>query len=224
MLVSKLFTFEVKTSKTNALEMNSFKATIRRLSSSGNHSNFNSKYNKVKTQSSIVNCGSLKILVLGDKNVGKTSVCQRYVGYDLSPEENGVTYSKTTFTEYENEFRQYELEIQDLDSSKYNTNTYRYKLSSSDGFVLVYSRTDKISFMKLSEIITDIHRANKGQAVVVILGNKSDSDQANDFYVELHQQPLPIDHFDVSALENEGIHFAFQRLIRRCIKNRNKIT
>ena len=200
--------------------MNSFKATIRRLSSSGNHS----KYNKDKTQSSIVNCGSLKILVLGDKNVGKTSVCQRYVGYDLSPEENGVTYCKIAFTEYENEFRQYELEIQDLDIAKYNTNTYRYKLSSSDGFILVYSKTDKISFMKLSEIIADINRANKGQAVVVMLGNKSDSDQASDFYVELQQQPLPIDHFDISALENEGIHFAFQRLIRRCIKSKDTVT
>ena len=84
--------------------MNSFKATIRRLSSGGNHGNFNFKYNKDKTQSSIVNCGSLKILVLGDKNVGKTSVCQRYVGYDLSPEENGVTYCKTAFTEYEMNF------------------------------------------------------------------------------------------------------------------------
>lgn len=200
--------------------MNSFKATIRRLSSGGNHG----KYNKDKTQSSIVNCGSLKILVLGDKNVGKTSVCQRYVGYDLSPEENGVTYCKIAFTEYKNEFRQYELEIQDLDIAKYNTNTYRYKLSSSDGFILVYSKTDKISFMKLSEIIADINRANKGQAVVVMLGNKSDSDQASDFYVELQQQPLPIDHFDISALENEGIHFAFQRLIRRCIKSKDTVT
>lgn len=200
--------------------MNSFKATIRRLSSGGNHG----KYNKDKTQSSIVNCGSLKILVLGDKNVGKTSVCQRYVGYDLSPEENGVTYCKIAFTEYENEFRQYELEIQDLDIAKYNTNTYRYKLSSSDGFILVYSKTDKISFMKLSEILADINRANKGQAVVVMLGNKSDSDQASDFYVELQQQPLPIDHFDISALENEGIHFAFQRLIRRCIKSKDTVT
>ena len=204
--------------------MNSFKATIRRLSSGGNHGNFNFKYNKDKTQSSIVNCGSLKILVLGDKNVGKTSVCQRYVGYDLSPEENGVTYCKTAFTEYENEFRQYELEIQVLDIAKYNTNTYRYKLSSSDGFILVYSKTDKISFMKLSEIIADINRANKGQAVVVMLGNKSDSDQVSDFYVELQQQPLPIDHFDISALENEGIHFAFQRLIRRCIKSKDTVT
>lgn len=78
--------------------------------------------------------------------------------------------------------------------------------------------------MKLSEIIADINRANKGQAVVVMLGNKSDSDQASDFYVELQQQPLPIDHFDISALENEGIHFAFQRLIRRCIKSKDTVT
>ena len=92
-----------------------------------------------------------------------------------------------------------------------DTESYRQKLKRSDGFVLVYSIDNTTSYMRMIEYLSDIQRVKRTTAPVVMVGNKSDLKMPT-FELQGQQENMifkDITHFNVSALNNEGITSCF---------------
>ena len=110
---------------------------------------------------------SLKILILGSSGVGKTSICTRFNGHNI----NGITETTTGHEKFERNVRirsREEIQYYDLEIStskgvfqKESINEYKAKISSSDGFCLVYSKDNRQSYMKIIELLSDIYRVKK---------------------------------------------------------------
>jgi len=173
--------------------------------------------------------GSFKLLLLGDQGVGKTSICAKYTAFDeellKTLHENGQrdeTFSSCIYLSSGNKkARQYDLDIAIANGLywKGTVNGYKEKIQESNGFLLVYSKENRQSYMKLIEILSDIRKIKKMIDIpVVIVGNKSDLNEIKTLQVKdcehivLGEYP----HFDVSAVENIGIQEAFKCLSQMC--------
>ena len=176
----------------------------------------------------IFNHGAFKLLVLGSAGVGKTTICRRYVGYDFhetcQPENEVFDTSIFIGMPGENITRQYDLEIYDTNDhvSKANFQDYTNNLVSADGFILVYSKDSKASFMKLAEIICDIRHFKSSTVPIIMLGNKSDLGRIKYEVKENDLSILPFDHFNVSASKNEFIQEAFNSIVQKCAKQKDE--
>ncbi|XP_057299609.1 ras-related protein Rab-9A-like [Hydractinia symbiolongicarpus] len=172
-------------------------------------------------------CGKIKILMLGDHNVGKSSICFRYVadsmlGTNKIKNEN-EEFESSVFLAPQNKkekVRQYELNLSIADTlfRRRSVERYKQKIVETDAFVLVYSKDSRQSYIKLIDLISDIHKIKKVKIPIIILGNKNDLKQAITHVQEkgvLGDYP----HFDVSAQENDGIQEAFKFLVRLSVEH-----
>ena len=197
---------------------NGLKGRLRSLSRSSSGGSTSSR-----NSMQIYNHGELKILVLGNPGVGKTSICRKYVGLDnevfkdremLDSEEYSEVYDTGIFINVNNSTRQYDLEIFDFEDVTRNSPLkYKKNIEHCDGFLLVYSKDDVESFMKILEMMHDIHNVKGPGCPLVVVGNKSDKSALSVSDVALIKEA----HVSVSAELNEGIQEAFHLLISQCI-------
>ena len=196
---------------------NGLKGRLRSLSRSSSGGSTSSR-----SSMQIYNHGELKILVLGNSGVGKTSICRKYVGLDnevfkdreVLDSEWSEGYDTGIFINVNNSTRQYDLEIFDFEDVTRNSPLkYKKNIERCDGFLLVYSKDNIESFMKIFEMMHDIHNVKGSGCPLVVVGNKSDKSALSVRDVRLIKEA----HISVSAELNEGIQEAFHLLISQCI-------
>ena len=173
-------------------------------------------------------------MVLGDQGVGKSSICAKYTSVDEEilqafDEESGenkqpldeLFTSCIYLSSVNRKVKQYDLEIAIPNGVYWNgtVNGYKERISQTNGFMLVYSKENRQSYMRLIELLSDIRKIKKMVDLpIVIVGNKSDLNDIKTLQVKdcehivLGEYP----HFDVSALQNEGIQEAFKQLSQNC--------
>ncbi|XP_013770699.1 ras-related and estrogen-regulated growth inhibitor [Pundamilia nyererei] len=122
----------------------------------------------------------VKLLILGAQNTGKTALCvrfitKRFIGeYDHKKE---VTYKCSRVVDQE----AVDLEILDL-TWKVNIDFYLYSVASlessirwADGFLLLYSITQRFSFLEVPQLKTLIDQTKQNLVVpAVLVANKAD--------------------------------------------------
>jgi len=177
------------------------------------------------------NYGLVKIMVLGDRGTGKTTICKKYI------EQTGVKNKKRSRkSSYKNEREipdsviydrkvhitrnslnlECNLELYDFQGNlSRNFAAYRRYLEQCDGFLLVYSQNNKPSFIAMIEIICDIHRVKGKKVPIVITGNKSDCFNSVKDDVKLLREKI----YSVCASSNQGIKEIFEVLINKCTEN-----
>lgn len=201
---------------------NGLKGRIRSLSRSSSGGSTSSR-----NSMQIYNHGELKILVLGNPGVGKTSICRKYVGFDnevfkdqqMLDSECSEVYDTGIFINFNNTTRQYDLEIFDFEGvTRNNPLKYKKNIEQSDGFLLVYSKDNVESFMRIFEVIHDVHNVKGPGCPLLVVGNKSDKSTLSVSDATLIKEA----HVSVSAELNEGIQEAFHLLISQCISYREK--
>lgn len=117
--------------------------------------------------------------------------------------------------------KQYDIDMALPKGSYWNGSVdgYKKKILESDGFMLVYSKENRQSYMRLIELVSDIRKLRKcNLPPIVVVGNKSDLNQKSllqmkdSEYVVLGTFP----HFNVCATENadDGVQHAFKRLVQ----------
>ena len=175
-----------------------------------------------KISSEVYNHGELKLLVIGNDHVGKTSICQSYVGHSSDAiEEESHIFDTGVFITIDNEPRQYDLELFVYEKDKQNFMDYKKTLLSADGYILVYSKYSKESFIRLFEIIADIrHLTSRHHQPIIIIGNNTpvkDLPQVtkNDVITAEYK------HFEIDTNKNEGIHEAVTYLVRQSIETKD---
>ncbi|PIO67248.1 GTP-binding domain protein [Teladorsagia circumcincta] len=102
-----------------------------------------------------------RIGVMGASGVGKTSLTRVQYGNDILFSD---LLGKRTEASLSNTFM---IDIVDSDNSE-------HCIQTSQGFVIMYSITDRESFYEAADIFTAIERARGGKVPIVLVGSKSD--------------------------------------------------
>lgn len=179
-----------------------------------------------RTQSNIAIVNSkysLKITLLGNSSVGKTSLITKYCQEKFNPEGTNPTINVSIQEKIIkiDPFTEAKLNIWDTaGAEKYLSFTKGY-LRDSNGIILVFDFTNEKSFESLDkwiELINDT--VEEGEVEKILVGNKSDlssrkiSDEMANKYASEHGMKF----ISVSVKEGINIDYLFEVLGNNCVK------
>ena len=163
----------------------------------------------------------VKIGLLGDSSVGKSSICQTLLGHEFR-EDILVTigYDKfdTSFTLENGE----KIKVVILDTAgqeRFHSialNTVKY----TNGIVLVQSLTDKTSFENIEKWLRDIND-NFENPCLVLFGNKADLKdqwQITSEEAKKYAEENKLIYFETSAKTKQGINEGFSYIANQTYK------
>ena len=182
----------------------------------------NKKVNKNKDKSKI-KLIALKIILVGDVAVGKTSIIGRYINNSFDDEYKcTVQAERQTKIIKEDDYTLIKLNIWDtVGQEKFRSLTRQY-FQDSQGAIIVFDITKKKTFDYISKWIDDINNYGNNDTVIIILGNKSDLTaereiSENEIKNKLNKEYL---YFEVSAKNGNNISMAFDKIIKLIMENR----
>jgi len=163
---------------------------------------------------------SIRIAVIGDYAVGKTSLIKRLCAgseYSLSNahKTTATVDLYTTMLNIENAKRKIKLEIYDTPSmDQYKANVTNF-YQACHGAIIVYDTTEPYSFSNISRHLDDVRRTLPPCAELFLVGAKSDLTQERkvtfkeaDIFATKNNLSL----FETSSKTNSGVQEAFNRI------------
>lgn len=167
----------------------------------------------------------LKIILIGDGRVGKTSIINKYINNKFNDDESmtqNVCFTEKTILYNE---KKYNFAIWDTaGQEKFNSITSIY-YRDAKGVLLVYDVTNKKSFDRVKKWIEELKIFNEN-FVLVIVGNKFDIKDAEEYVdtksAEDYSKEHGALHFYTSAKTGHNINEAFESLIMQVINNFEK--
>jgi len=163
---------------------------------------------------------TLKVTVLGDTGVGKSSITTQYCSstYPLESIDPTIesSYQKTVSVDYES----IKLDILDTSNEFELSRTMSIHLKHSDGFILVYSLTSLESLASLDSIYEAIQSAKNDSSVpIIVFGNKKDMESdrkvsEQDVHSLIKNWKGKVKCFEGSAKTAENVCEAFTELTR----------
>ena len=174
-----------------------------------------------KTNKNIKFNYSFKIILLGDLNVGKTAIFNRFLKNDFIE-----TYQCTVQAEYDyksiypNLNTKIQLNIWDTaGSEKYKTITRQY-YRDTNGIILVFDVSDRNSFNNLNNWISELKENTLSECQVIIVGNKNDIEDRNvsiDEGINFSKQ-FGYNYIDASAKSANNIVLIFDTISQKIMK------
>ena len=165
----------------------------------------------------------MKLVLVGDSNVGKTNIVSRFVRNRFSSETRntiGVDFSSISL---DIDGKAVKVQIWDTaGQEKYKaiTNSY-YK--NCQGAILVFDITMRSSFENLSGWMNEIRKHSKCEVPIIILGNKIDLEterEVSEGEARQYSQTHGYYYMEVSAKKNEkgNVREAIMKLIGDVLK------
>ena len=167
---------------------------------------------------------NLKILLVGETSVGKTSLFLRYVD-DTFPDKHmasvGVEYRIKIY-----EYRGFKIKLQIWDTAgqeRFHAITNNY-FHNADGILFVYDITEPKSYEYIKKWIEESEQIEHNFEKL-LLGNKCDlrhkvkvpEDKVKEFCNESN-----IEWFEVSAKENINLKQAFNKIVELILKDKTE--
>jgi Ras-related protein Rab-8A len=159
----------------------------------------------------------VKLLLLGDMAVGKTSLMMRLTDDEFNLNiigTAGIDLKKKTLN----------IEGEDVKVLIYDTAGHeRFRLiaksqyKGSNGIVLIYDITDRKTFDNVSKWMEDIKENIDNKVEVILVGNKID--KTNDRLVKSEEgqalgEKFGVTFFETSAKTGEGVNSAFLNIVK----------
>ena len=157
-----------------------------------------------------------KILLIGDTNVGKSSLMQRFTRKLFTCDKERTIGLDMNIKTVRVDNKLIKLQIWDTSGQeKYLSLTKSY-YNGAHGVLVVFDASTPNSFYTVEDWI---HRACRTQNLpIVVVGNKIDKISHNP--VEIHSFSVP--HIMTSAKSGENVEQAFMLLVKKCITHYNK--
>ena len=168
-----------------------------------------------------MNNSFLKLILIGDGRVGKTSIINKYI-HNKFNENEGMTlnccYMEKTIIHND---RKYKFSIWDTaGQEKFNAITPIY-YRDARGVILVYDITNPHSFERVKKWIEELKNYNEN-ASIVIVGNKIDLKDNIAVNSEMSQEKaksLNMAVMETSALDSSNVQEAFFQLLKEMYKS-----
>ena len=156
----------------------------------------------------------VKVVVIGDGNVGKSCLVLRY-----SENKFVQSYLATMGSDFTIKLTQAKgmgvrLAIWDLGGQQMFQTMRKYYMQGAAGAVVVYDITNKESFKAIDRWVSDL-RSHSGDVPCVIFGNKKDLDDERIISLEeakAKADSYNFDYFETSAKSGENVQDAFNKL------------
>lgn len=166
----------------------------------------------------------IRLMLIGDSNVGKTSIIKRYCNNQFSP-----SYISTVGIDFETKYLRLNGKIINLQIWD-TAGQERYKVlaknyyKNSDGFIIVYDITDKKSFNNVANWITQIKDSASENVKCVLLGNKCDLEELRQ--VDINQgkdlaNNYHLKFYETSAQKGNNIQKVFIDLVKGFLNDDN---
>ena len=166
----------------------------------------------------------IRVMLIGDSNVGKTSIIKRYCNNQFSP-----SYISTVGIDFETKYLRLNGKIINLQIWD-TAGQERYKVlaknyyKNSDGFIIVYDITDKKSFNNVANWITQIKDSASENVKCVLLGNKCDLEELRQ--VDINQgkdlaNNYHLKFYETSAQKGNNIQKVFTDLVKGFLNDDN---
>ena len=209
------------TNKENLNQSTPIKGVGNSANNSLNNSNNNSSPNiphEVFVNRTIY---QFKIILVGDSNVGKTSLINRFMGFEF--QEN---YACTINADFKiktlsiDQLTGAELTVWDTcGQEKFRSMTRQY-FKDAHGVILVYDVSNEISFRGLNVWLNEIKNNTKGEVSIVLVGNKIDIFERKVSQKEANEYALKNGLLYVETSSKEGINIdtPFENLANDIIK------
>ena len=165
---------------------------------------------------------NLRILLVGDASVGKTSLLLRYIDEHFPSKHMatvGVEYRIKIFV-----YRGFKIKLQIWDTAgqeRFHSITNNY-FHNADGILFVYDITNKKSFEGIKIWIKESEEFGKFKKL--LLGNKCDlkhRKNISDEEVNIFCTEKNIISYEVSAKENINLKEAFNKIVELIFKDKN---
>ena len=183
------------------------------------------KKQEYNSEESKINFINLKIILIGDIAVGKTSIINRYVNNSF--EENyqcTIQAEQQTKIVKEDENTYVKLIIWDtVGQEKFRSLTRQY-YNGCQGAIIVFDLTNKKSFDYIQNWIEEINNYGDENAIVMIIGNKSDLTAEREISQSDIKNKLNGEYFyfEVSAKNGNNISMAFDKMKKLILEIRKE--
>ena len=164
-----------------------------------------------------------KILLIGESNVGKTSIILRYTENKFDP--SGISTCgvdlKNKFVSYNN--TKIRLDIWDTAGQERFRGLAKNYFRGANGFILVYDITNKNSFDKLKGWMNDAKEKIESDYKMIVVGNKNDCKNRKVGFdlLEDFGKKNNVSFMEVSAKTGQGIDKIFLKMVEELLKLKN---
>ena len=171
---------------------------------------------------------SLSFILIGDINVGKTSIANRFCNKEF--EQNYQPTIEINFKKYDLRLTNETIaNIQIFDTmgqEKFKSLTKNF-YRNSNGIFLVFDLTDLNSFNNLNDWLKEINNNIDKEKIVLLVGNKSDDVENRKIEkneIENFSEKFGIKYIEVSAKNGNNIDLLFETMSWDCYnKNQEKL-
>lgn len=163
----------------------------------------------------------VKLCLLGEANVGKTSLVYRYIENKFRENYKSTLGVNLLKKDLDVEgYGKVSAQVWDLGGQESFRSLRKLYLEGANGAFIIYDMTNKKSFDKLDEWIESFRKARSDNQPILLIGNKSDltdqlkvsEDEAKNFAKD-HQMDLLI----TSAKNGTNVEKAFSEIITRIL-------
>lgn len=193
---------------------------------SKNNQRYSNASNKSNDSLNLQTFYKLKIILIGDSGVGKTSLLSRYMG------EEFVANKKCTLNA---EFKIKSIKIDDSTSAqitiwdtcgqeKFRSMTSQY-FKEAHGIILMFDVCDKRSFADLDIWLKEIKaKAEKDDVSIILVGNKIDLKFRNISYEDAKNfaNNKDLNYYETSSKEGTNIESPFENITKDIIEKMNR--
>lgn len=167
----------------------------------------------------------VKLIIIGDEDVGKSSLMVRYVDDQFEKSFNGplgVEYKiKQLEIPYNEKIYKVRLKIWDtFGQEKFRTLTSSF-YRNSNGVFVVYDISDPKSFENVELWLREMERYIHYPRPVFIIGNKTDltdDRQISQVHGKILADNLGAKFYEVSAKNNENVSLIFEKMAKAILK------